>query len=281
MHLNHSSNKTSIEDITDPNQIYSLKTQIKDFGIIEDDEVNRFVNIFYKGTLNESDREKLKMLVRNAVGRFEYKEDEKKQEEFRQLLKSYMRFYSFIAQVVRLEDNDLEKLFVYTSWLSKMLPSRTVPAEVEITEDMLLLKAFRIEEKQNEGATLKAGETKPLSAIKNFGAQPYTEDEEKALSEIVDNFNQRHGTEFTNADISNFRQVNQEILADENLREMLKNNPPDVVFETFSDAFFKGTIKLLQKNNQLQNIIMSDAEARDEATRFFFDRALVEIKNAS
>ncbi|MGH1399159.1 MAG: type I restriction endonuclease subunit R [Alphaproteobacteria bacterium] len=269
---------TSVEDISDPNQIYELEGRIKAFSIIDDEEVNRFAEIYYKGILDPHDRIKLEALVRNAVQRFEYEEDEGKREEFRQLLKSYMRFYSFVAQVVRLEDTNLEKLFSYSAWLIKLLPSRDVPPEIEITEDMLRLQAFRVEEKEHGNASLQAGSTTALSSIKDFGAKTYTEDEEKALSEIIDNFNQRHGTEFTKEDFLRFEQVNREILGDEDLREMLKNNPPDVVFGAFSHAFFEGAIKLFQKDKQLQNIVMSDAQAREQATRHFFSRALREVQ---
>ena len=269
---------TSVEDISDPNQIYELEGRIKAFSIIDEEEVNRFAEIYYKGILDPHDRIKLEALVRNAVQRFEYEEDEGKREEFRQLLKSYMRFYSFVAQVVRLEDTNLEKLFSYSAWLIKLLPSRDVPPEIEITEDMLRLQAFRVEEKEHGNASLQAGSTTALSSIKDFGAKTYTEDEEKALSEIIDNFNQRHGTEFTKEDFLRFEQVNREILGDEDLREMLKNNPPDVVFGAFSHAFFEGAIKLFQKDKQLQNIVMSDAQAREQATRHFFSRALREVQ---
>jgi len=269
---------TSVEDISDPNQIYELEGRIKAFSIIDDEEVNRFAEIYYKGILDPHDRIKLEALVRNAVQRFEYEEDEGKREEFRQLLKSYMRFYSFVAQVVRLEDTNLEKLFSYSAWLIKLLPSRDAPPEIEITEDMLRLQAFRVEEKEHGNASLQAGSTTALSSIKDFGAKTYTEDEEKALSEIIDNFNQRHGTEFTKEDFLRFEQVNREILGDEDLREMLKNNPPDVVFGAFSHAFFEGAIKLFQKDKQLQNIVMSDAQAREQATRHFFSRALREVQ---
>lgn len=269
---------TSVEDISDPNQIYELEGRIKAFSIIDDEEVNRFAEIYYKGILDPHDRIKLEALVRNAVQRFGYEEDEGKREEFRQLLKSYMRFYSFVAQVVRLEDTNLEKLFSYSAWLIKLLPSRDVPPEIEITEDMLRLQAFRVEEKEHGNASLQAGSTTALSSIKDFGAKTYTEDEEKALSEIIDNFNQRHGTEFTKEDFLRFEQVNREILGDEDLREMLKNNPPDVVFGAFSHAFFEGAIKLFQKDKQLQNIVMSDAQAREQATRHFFSRALREVQ---
>ena len=146
---------TSVEDISDPNQIYELEGRIKAFSIIDNEEVNRFAETYYKGTLNPHDRIKLEALVRNAVQRFEYEEDEDKREEFRQLLKSYMRFYSFIAQVIRLEDTSLEKLFSYSAWLIKLLPSREIPPEIEITEDMLRLQAFRVEEKERGNASLQ------------------------------------------------------------------------------------------------------------------------------
>jgi len=270
---------TSVEDISDPNQIYELEGRIKAFSIIDNEEVNRFAETYYKGILNPHNRIKLEALVRNAVQRFEYEEDEGKREEFRQLLKSYMRFYSFVAQVIRLEDTNLEKLFSYSAWLIKLLPSRNIPPEIEITEDMLRLQAFRVEEKEHGNASLQAGSTTPLSAIKDFGAKTYTKDEEKALSEIIDNFNQRHGTEFTKEDFLRFEQVNREILGNNDLREMLKNNPPDVVFGAFSQAFFEGAIKLFQKDKQLQNIVMSDAQAREQATRHFFSRALREVQD--
>ncbi|MGB8898620.1 MAG: hypothetical protein WCC90_04925 [Methylocella sp.] len=101
--------------------------------------------------------------MRQAVKRFELEEDEGRQEEFRQLLKSYMRFYSFVAQVVSLGDTALEKLYSYAAWLIRLLPNREVPADIEITEDMMRLHAFKIEQKEAGSPSLAAGDTMPLS----------------------------------------------------------------------------------------------------------------------
>jgi type I restriction enzyme R subunit len=206
------------------------------------------------------------------------KKMKEKREEFRQLLKSYMRFYSFVAQVMKLEDTALEKLFSYASWLSRLLPNREVPPDVEITDEMMRLQAFKVEQKEEGSASLSAGVNSPLSAIKEFGAKPYTDDEEKALSEIINNFNERHGTEFTKEDFMRFEQVNRDILGNDNLKDMLRNNPPDVVYGAFSQAFFEGAIKLFEKDNQLQNIVMTDAAAREQAIKHFFSRALREAR---
>ena len=51
-----------------------------------------------------------------------------------------------------------------------------------------------------------------LEAIGAFGAKPYNEDEKRELSEIVQAFNDRHGTDFTDADMIRFEQVNKEIM---------------------------------------------------------------------
>lgn len=268
---------TSVEAMSDPNMVYDLEGRLYKFGYLDKHEIERFAQTYFKGTLSGADRAQLEGLVKHAVARFEADDDEGRQEEFRQLLKSYGRFYSFIAQVMRLEDTSLEKLASYGNWLARLLPNREVPPEIEITDDMLRLQAFKVEQKEAGSASLSAGDTEALKAISEFGAKPYTEDEKKELSEIVDAFNERHGTEFTEADMIRFEQVNREILNDD-MSDMLRNNPPDVVYAAFRDAFFQGAIRMFQRDNEMRNIVLTDAEARDKATRHFFNRALREVR---
>ncbi|OJV93798.1 MAG: DEAD/DEAH box helicase [Chloroflexi bacterium 54-19] len=268
---------SEIEETSDPNQIYTLEDRLTKFGILDQKEIDRFSEVFYKNELVSADRIQLEGLVRQAVKRFDIQLDEGKQEEFRQLLKSYSRFYSFVAQVVHLDDPSLEKLYSYATWLVRLLPNRDVPADIEITEDMVRLHAFKIEQKESGSASLKPGDRQALTPIKEFGASPYTEDEKRTLSEIISSFNERHGTQFTEADFLRFEQVNKEIM-DENMTEMLRSNPPDVVFAAFSQAFFKGAIRLFQREADMKNIVLTDAKAREQAIQHFFNRALREAK---
>ena len=143
---------TSLEAMSDPNQVYELEGRLFKFGYLDRGEIDRFAETFYSGALSGSDRARLEGLVREAVQRFEADEDEGRQEEFRQLLKSYMRFYGFVAQVIRLEDTSLEKLYSYASWLSRLLPNREVPPDIEITQDMLRLQAFKVVQKEQGSA---------------------------------------------------------------------------------------------------------------------------------
>ena len=135
-------------------------------------------------------------------------------------------------------------------------------------------------QKEQGDASLSPGEQAALAAISEFGAKPYTEDEQKELSEIVKAFNERHGTEFTEADMIRFEQVNKDIM-DDDLTEMMRNNAPDVVFNAYHQAFFQGAIKLFQRDAEMRNIIMQDQEAREKAIKHFFNRAMREAREGS
>ena len=263
---------TALEERTDLNQIYDLEQRISNSTYIHKDEVERFADQFFKGELTTQDRLVLEGTVRLSVERFVLDEDEAQQEEFRQLLKSFQRFYAFVAQVVSLNDAWLEKLYAYTSWLSRLLPSRDVPADIAITDDMLNLSAFKLQMGEAGSASLSPGETSELQPITEFGSNSYTEEEERSLSEIINSFNERHGTQFSREDFLRFERVTREIM-DEEMTEMVRNNPADVVYNAFSQAFFQGMVKMFQQDNEMRNIVMTDKDAREQATRHFFKRA--------
>jgi type I restriction enzyme R subunit len=194
-------------------------------------------------------------------------------EEFRQLAKSYMRFYAFVSQIITLDESGLESLYVYLDWLVRLLTSRSVPAQVEITDDMLRLEAYRVEKTDEGSASLVAGDGTRMQPITEFGASGYTEEEEQSLSEIVSAFNDRHGTTFSREDFLRLEQVNREVLEDEDLREMILNNPENVVRPEFASVFMGAMIRMFQKDTEMRSAVMTDNEAREMAIRHFFRTA--------
>src|SRR5690606_35070622 len=227
------------------------------------------------------DRTIMQDIVQAAANRFQELPDEGQQEEFRQLLKSFQRFYAFVSQVAPLSDTDLERPYTYSTWHIKLLPDRQHPPQIEITDDMLALHAFKIKQlTEAQDASLKPGDTESLRAIREFAAKPYSADEQKSLSEIIKSFNDRYGTQFTDADFLRYEQVNQEIL-DPAMLQMLRNNPRDVAYNAFKEAFFAGAIKLLQRDAEVRSIVTCAPEARDQAIRFFFERAYSQANSSA
>ena len=103
-------------------------------------------------------------------------------------------------------------------------------------------------------------------------ANPYTADEERSLSEIIEAFNERHGTQFSREDFLRFERVNQEIM-DDDMKDMMRNNPADVVYNAFSEKFFQGMVRAFQADSEIRNIVMRDPEAREQAIKHCFHRA--------
>ena len=57
------------------------------------------------------------------------------------------------------------------------------------------------------------------------------------------------------------------------MKGMMRNNPAGVVYNAFSEKFFQGMVRAFQTDKAIQNIVMKDPEAREQATRHFFKRA--------
>ncbi len=59
---------------------------------------------------------------------------------------------------------------------------------------------------------------------------------------------------------------------------MLRSDPSDVVYAAFRDAFFQGAIRMFQRDNETDNIVLTGAAAPGKETRRFFNRPLREVR---
>lgn len=186
--------------------------------------------------------------------------DKPSQDEFRQAVKSYCRFYSFIVQVYPIADVLLESLYWYATWLSKKLRSSRADDGEQLTDEMIRLTKLRIEEKEKGSATPELGEVAPLPPITAFGVNTKpTEDDEKELSEIIKEFNDKHGTDFTDDDLIRIG-IQAEKVANE-MSAVIKNNPVDVSLDTFADRLFDKMAEVRESEKDLDNIMTSDQDS--------------------
>lgn len=273
-------NLSQMEENSDPNEIYNLQARLMSAGVLREDEITRFADRFVNARQRADERPVLEGIVRQAIGRFAEVLNQEGQEEFRQTLASFLRFYSFITQVVNLYDADLEKLHLYGSWLKRMIPTREAPQGGDVTDDMLALEAYKLTATgEAVDASLDRDATEALKPIVEFGANQYTEEEARTLSEIIDAFNNRHNTNFTDEDYVRFEAVNDAILDDPNWADMLQNNQPGDVRPRFDAEFMRRTIHAFQRDNAMRNAFLQDAEARGMLMDLMFARAVRRADN--
>lgn len=250
---------TELEGLTDPEQIYELKSLIMESGFVDQESVDDFAQILSKPEVTTGDRATLEGIVNRAVNSYNVA-DIPSQDEFRQAVKSYCRFYSFIVQVYPVADVKLESLYWYATWLGKKLKNNKGDDGPELTDEMIRLTKLRIEENEKGSATPDAGSSKPLPPISAFGVNTKpTEDDEKELSEIIKEFNDKHGTEFTEDDIIRIG-IQAEKVANE-MSAVIKNNPVDVSLDTFADRLFDRMAEVRESEKDLDNIMTSDQDS--------------------
>ncbi len=125
-------------------------------------------------------------------------------------------------------DGDLEKLYVYARKLQAKLPHEA-QKPLSLDKDVVL-RAYR-NERIFEGQILAAVQEHAPSGIKGEGAaQRY--DEERALSEIVNAWNERFQTDFTKDDELFYTGVMEAALKDDRIVEMARANTE----ENFAEA---------------------------------------------
>jgi len=257
--------RTILTESTDPNLLYDLQTRIDGFHLFTQEEVDMFAQVYFnpKGT-----QDRLFAALQPAADR--YKEIAKEdQSEFRAVLSDYTRLYSFLAQVVTFVDPDLEKLFVYACLLLRWLPveRERLPLEIQQAID---LESYRLE-KTSEGKIKLdrgKGEIKPENPLT---AGAFASDLE-ALSHIINELNQRFGTDFADDDRLVIRQLEEQLAQDERLEQTIRVNAPENAMLTFRQVLEDLLQEMIDTHFKFYKQVDANPEFAETLTRFLFDR---------
>ena len=179
--------QTYLKEPTNIDNIYTLKSELFDYGIYTQDELNSFIEAIRK----EQDENKIHSKLDNMIKEYNAKNDDEKT-EFYTKAKVYLREYAFLAQILPFNDIELEKLSI----LLKMLIAKIVPPRTEDLAKGILnnvdLNSIRIilESKKDIELEEDKGGVKPSSA----DGSSKKEVELERLSNIVREFNTKFGS---------------------------------------------------------------------------------------
>ncbi|MDX3225505.1 type I restriction endonuclease subunit R [Streptomyces sp. ME19-01-6] len=202
---------------SDPNLLYTAQSKVMQPDILVEDEMLEFASAYLaaeeKAAGSAARWEKLHAeLYRHlgpAVERFTELLDRKDEagdadedaqeaaEQFRTDLNDYVRKYGFLSQIVPYRDADLECLYLYGRHLLNRLPRRG-DGGVDIGD--VDLSHLRI---QKTGEHDLALTSEGAAELRGFGegAGGAKEQEKSLLSELIEKFNDKFGTDFTEQDV--------------------------------------------------------------------------------
>lgn len=188
---------------------------------------------------------------------------EGEQEGFRGLLTAFRNLYGFLSQILPYFDEELEQLYAFVRNLAPKLPQPGDGAKFTLDDDVAL-KFFRLQQVSDGTIDLSRGQADPLKGPTDVGTGREKEIA-IALSSLVDQLNERFGTDFTEADQLFFDQVRATAERDEKIVEAAKANSLanfSAYFGRILDDLF---IQRMEGNDEIFHRVMSDKRFRSVA----------------
>jgi type I restriction enzyme R subunit len=123
---------------------------------------------------------------------------EEQQADFRAKVKTYVRLYIFLSQIVPFENPYLERLYIFLNHLQNKLGGETPIDLAQGILDNIDMDSYRLQLEATTNIAMEQGEDlKPIPTDMRGGTnQP----EIDRLSNILQTFNDRYGTQFEDAD---------------------------------------------------------------------------------
>ncbi|MET7969790.1 DEAD/DEAH box helicase family protein [Micromonospora sp. NPDC005305] len=252
---------------TDPNLLYTAQSKVMQAALLVESEMQEFVEAYLaaeeQAAGNTAKWEKLHAeLYRHmglAVERFtrlvdsDDEEDHATAEAFRSNLNDYIRKYSFLSQIVPYADAELERLYLYGRHLLNRLPRRD-DGGVDIGE--VDLSHLRVERTGEHDVSLATEGTAELPGFGD-GSGGAKDAEKSLLSELIEKFNDKYGTDFTDQDVI---KPFEEALADPKVRLAAVANDEDGFGHVFEPVFEEKMMDHFDTVADLGNRYFSNSE---------------------
>ena len=235
--------ETYLEEETDYRKLYDLMGLIFEEEIYDEEDVDEF----YKKYSHNKNQQELHTIINRAVDNYK-KLDDEKQSNYKKTLRRYQNLYGFMSQLLPFSDVLLEKMYIYNKYLYKKLPTFNNPLPYDVLEDVDM-ESYTIDTSDQGSDIVLAG----FGKLKGTGstAGEYKPGEEKKLSEILEDLNERYGGIFKEENTILLKQIVDEIFTDKNIVEMLRNkNNSEENFEAVFDEILKNVLFKIFKTNQ-------------------------------
>ena len=202
---------TILGEATDPNKLFDLQDALDNFQVYTRDQIEEFSN---KILANVS-VDQLHAILDESAAIYRNAFEEEQQADFKAKVKTYVRLYIFLSQIVPFENPYLERLYIFLNHLQNKLGGETSLDLAKGVLDNIDMDSYRLQLESTTSIVLEQGaDLYPMPTEMRGGS---SDPEIDRLSNILQTFNDRYGTEFEDAD--KVRQMAENIAAD-----VAKNN---------------------------------------------------------
>ena len=248
----------SLEGQFDPERLYTYRSEIRNYHIYTQEQVDQVVKIL----LGDSDKlSRVSAILTGIVDEYVNPLDDKAKDELRKKVSRYVRSYGFLAQLMDFIDTDLEREYLFLKALYGYLPAakNTLPMDILNKID---LKRLKIDHLTFEG-NIEMGKGEALTP-RYDRIKKKVDDEKAKLSEILEAVNEQSARYF-DEHADTIRPITLEVESDSDLRDafVADNNYNDLI------AMLKSKImeKIGDKSDNLLDFLTVVADPHSQIGR--------------
>jgi type I restriction enzyme, R subunit len=258
---------TILSDETDPNKLNDLKDGLDNYQIYDDEQVTSFTFQFLKGI----DREKLDSLLDKTVENYKQDLTSDKQIDFIIKAKSFTRVYNFLVQILDYTNIEWEKLYWFLKFLLNKLHFDFEDLSKGILES-IDLDSYKTSEPSTLNIEIEENkELKPIPPETGGHGPPPEMDK---LEEIIKEFNDRFGTEWTENDKIRrflFEDIPNEMAKDIDFINATMNSDKQNAKITFDKKLDDKFQNLIHSHTKLYKRYSDDEAFKDYVCSMLFD----------
>lgn len=225
--------ETSLEQEVNVDLIYQTERELLDYAVYTANDVKAFIEVWNKpGKQDSNAMGRMTSVLKPVADRYNLKNSEEKY-QFRRLVRSLIKYYSYVTQVVRMFDKEMHKEYLFLSYLIGLLPAD--PAESVDLDGKIRLEYYKLQ-KTFSGAILLEnldGQYVPSAQKAVQGKK-----EKSTLDEILERINEKYKGKFTDADRVLLSTLHDKLTKDEKLASSAKTSDPRIFVESIFPVAF-------------------------------------------
>lgn len=231
--------------------IYQTQSELRQYLVYTDDDIEAFSKVYF----GKGDMGKMTSALMPTAQRYNALEPDDRY-QFRRKVRSFTRCYSFISQIVRMFDADMQKEFRFLSYLLPILPAEKV--EMIDLEGKLKLEYYRLQKSfegdiklENKAGEFTASESKSAAGL----------DAKEPLDEIIAKINEKYKGNWTEGDKVLFTALATKLGQDKTLVKKAKTSDPQIFKESiFPKAFDDAAQTSFMESQETYSSLFEDKE---------------------
>lgn len=206
-------------------------------------DIEAFCSIYYSGKKQDNTMMgRMSSALKPVADRYNDKAPDDRY-NFRRQLRSYIKWYGYISQICRMFDKDMQKEYVFCSYLLKLLPEESV--HMIDLEGALKLEFYKLEQ------TFKGG----IGLIDQSGVYDVAKGKGKAvpeqkepLEEVIKKINELFAGNFDDADRVILYAMHDRLKNDKRLEKIARSSDPQI----FAESIFPKTFDEVAQDSYVE-----------------------------